>query len=91
MPNVHALSAYTGAHGAGQYTVADRGVLRARSQDRSGCPEEDGQDLHQRGRHRQAADHQPGCQTLPDQLQTGDAVILHLGLVMSMYDPVIMC
>ncbi|XP_045068928.1 AP-3 complex subunit beta-2-like isoform X3 [Coregonus clupeaformis] len=53
-----------------QYPVADRGVLRARSQDRSGCPEEDGQDLHQRRRHRQAADHQPGCQALPDQLQT---------------------
>ena len=51
--------------------MADRGVLREGAQDRTRRAPQNGQELHHRGRHRQAANCQPGRQTLPDKLQTG--------------------
>lgn len=65
-----------GADGSSQHPVADWRILRARPQDRPGRAEKDGQVVHQRRGHRQAANHQSGRQALSHQLQTGaDAVV----------------
>lgn len=51
--------------------MADWRILRACAKDCSGRLEEDGQVVHQRGRHRQATDPKSGRQALPHQFQTG--------------------
>lgn len=65
-----------GPHGPGQHPVADGRVLREGAKNCTWCSAEDGQDLHRRGGHCEAADCQPGSQTVSDQLQAGTKLCL---------------